>query len=206
MSENWSDPRLSLVFQKPYYEIYAGGIPFKATEDQVREYFEQCGSVVAVIIPINRLGNSIGAAFVIFERESEAKRAIAKLDHTEFMGRTIFVEERHGRTAGRHGPRMYDRDDFDRRRDDYDYGRRGYFGRDRDDYDRGRGDYGRGRDDYDRGRDDYDRGRNDYDRGRDFDRGRDDYDFDRDRRFRDDFDRDRRFRDKQTYFEEDPDH
>jgi len=136
---------------------------------------------------------SRGFGFVTMESGEEADAAIAALNATDLMGKTLNVEKaRRGRartpTPGRYygppkrdepgkGERPYDPRPYDSRYSrDYDErggGRRGgryddsYGGGGRRDYDRGG--YGGGRD-YDRG----DRGG--YGGGRDFDRGGRDYD------------------------------
>ena len=199
MQEQWCDPRLSLTFRKECYEIYVGSLPYRVNEEDVRELFEQFGTVISVILPINRAGNLIGAGFVLFERESDAKRAIEKLDRTEWKGRTIYVEERRGQGVGRYGPRGSERDIDDRR----DYGRRDHspsrYGR----YDDRRGRYDDRRDDrYDDRHDRYDDRRDRYDRRDEYDR--------RDMRY-DDYDRGKSWypndrRGENSFFEEDPEH
>jgi THO complex subunit 4 len=91
------DPRFAPRFNKPCYQIFVGGLRYSTREEPVRELFERFGTVVSVIIPIKKSGHTSGTAFVTYVREGDAKRAIAELDHTEFQGRTIFVEEKkHG--------------------------------------------------------------------------------------------------------------
>lgn len=88
------DPRFLIEFSKPVFQIHISGIPYKATEEQIRTLCEEFGVVVSVFIPLTRNGQSSGYAIVSYEREADGRRAIEKLDQTEWQGRQIFVEIR----------------------------------------------------------------------------------------------------------------
>lgn len=88
------DPRFLIEFSKPVFQLHISGIPYKATEEQIRNLCEQFGVVVSAFIPLTRNGQSSGYAIVSYEREADGRRAIEKLDRTEWQGRQIFVEVR----------------------------------------------------------------------------------------------------------------
>ena len=74
--------------------LFVGNISFKATEDSLRELFEQQGQVKDCHIVMDRETNrSKGFAFVEMSTQDEATEAIAKLDKFEFEGRPINVSE-----------------------------------------------------------------------------------------------------------------
>lgn len=73
--------------------IYVGNIPFSATEDQVRELFSKFGAVKSAKIIMDRETNRPkGFAFVEME-DTEAQNAINSLNNTDFLGRSIRVNE-----------------------------------------------------------------------------------------------------------------
>ncbi len=75
-------------------KIYVGNISFKATEDNMKELFARFGEVKSVnLIKDTHTGQSKGFGFVEMGSEEEAKNAIASLDRTTFMERTISVAE-----------------------------------------------------------------------------------------------------------------
>ena len=73
--------------------VYVGNIPFKARPDDISELFSQFGEVDAVTFIRDRnSGRFRGFGFVIMDDEG-AKQAIEKLNETEFMGRSLRVNE-----------------------------------------------------------------------------------------------------------------
>lgn len=73
-------------------KLFVGGIPYTTTEDELREYFSQCGNIVSCSIIIDRATNrSKGFGFVEFETEEEAQKAVDTLNNTELGGRNIIV-------------------------------------------------------------------------------------------------------------------
>lgn len=77
--------------------IYVGNLSYKASEDGLRELFEQHGSVDSIrIITDRNSGRSKGFAFVEMNDE-DATLAIAALDGKEFMGRNLSVNEAKGK-------------------------------------------------------------------------------------------------------------
>jgi RNA recognition motif-containing protein len=75
-------------------KIYVGNISFKATEDDVRELFSKVGEVESVkIITDPHTGQPKGFGFIEMLSEEDAKKAIASLNGTTFMERTLAVAE-----------------------------------------------------------------------------------------------------------------
>lgn len=73
--------------------IYAGNLPFDASEAEVRELFGQHGNVHSVkLITDRETGRARGFGFVEMD-QAEAEAAIAALNGTEFRGRALRVNE-----------------------------------------------------------------------------------------------------------------
>ena len=74
--------------------IYVGNLSYTATEDDVREAFEQYGAVDKVSVVKDReTGRSRGFAFVEMPDGNEAKEAIEKVNLAEIAGRNVTVNE-----------------------------------------------------------------------------------------------------------------
>jgi RNA recognition motif-containing protein len=72
--------------------IYVGNLPFSASDDEVREVFEQFGTVNSVSLITDReTGRPRGFGFV--EMADGAEEAIRKLDQSDMGGRTLNVNE-----------------------------------------------------------------------------------------------------------------
>lgn len=123
--------------------LFVAGIPFSATQDELKDLFTQAGSVASVNIIIDKFsGRSKGFGFVEMATEEEAAAAIAKLNDSDFGGRKLIVAE---------AKPMEKREFSDRggdRRGGPGGGRGGFGGGRRDDRGRGHGGGfgGRGRD------------------------------------------------------------
>jgi len=75
-------------------KIYVGNLPFSATEAEVREKFEEFGSVMSVnLITDRETGRPRGFGFVEMENGEEADAAIAAHDQTDMDGRKLNVNE-----------------------------------------------------------------------------------------------------------------
>ena len=73
-------------------KLFVGGISFNSTDDSLRSFFEQAGTVEeAVIIMDRQTGRSKGFGFVTMATEEEAAAAIDKLNGQELDGRAISV-------------------------------------------------------------------------------------------------------------------
>jgi RNA recognition motif-containing protein len=74
--------------------IYVGNIAFKATIDDLRQLFEQYGTVKNVTVITDReTGRSRGFGFVEMPNAGEAKAAIDALQGTALLGRPLTVNE-----------------------------------------------------------------------------------------------------------------
>jgi RNA recognition motif-containing protein len=75
-------------------KLYVGGFPFDTTEDQLRELFEQSGTVVSAAIVMDQYsGRSKGFGFVEMSSGEEAQKAVNDLNGSMVGQRTIRVEE-----------------------------------------------------------------------------------------------------------------
>jgi RNA recognition motif-containing protein len=89
-------------------KLFVGGIPYRASEQELQQLFSQAGEVVSVFIPMDReTGRPRGFAFVEMTDDTAADAAIKMFDGSDMGGRRIAVnnarpmEERAPR-----GPRM----------------------------------------------------------------------------------------------------
>ncbi len=72
-------------------KLYVGNIPWSCSEEDIKGLFEQYGEVSSVAMINDRVtGRPRGFCFVEMEN---AEEAAAKLNQTEFGGRTIKVNE-----------------------------------------------------------------------------------------------------------------
>jgi len=80
--------------------IYVANISFKATEDQLKELFEEYVDVQSVRIVTDRVsGRSKGFGFVEMPNDAEAREAINDLNGADFLERTLVVNEARPRTG-----------------------------------------------------------------------------------------------------------
>lgn len=72
--------------------LYVGNLPFKATEDEVREAFAPFGEIAEVkLITDRETGRPRGFGFVEMSDDDAADKAIAELDGSDFGGRRMHV-------------------------------------------------------------------------------------------------------------------
>lgn len=73
-------------------KLYVGNLVWAATEEDLRELFEEHGAVDEVQVLTDRdTGRSRGFGFVQMPNDDEAERAIEALDGTDFRGRPLKV-------------------------------------------------------------------------------------------------------------------
>ncbi len=73
-------------------KLYVGGIPYRSTEDDLKNSFAEAGNVVSASIISDRMtGRSRGFGFVEMATEAEAQAAIDRWDGKEMDGRTLSV-------------------------------------------------------------------------------------------------------------------
>jgi RNA recognition motif-containing protein len=81
-------------------KIYVGNLPFSADETQVRQLFEQHGTVESVALINDReTGRPRGFGFVEMPR-ADAQRAIQSLNGKDMGGRPLRVNEAQERQGG----------------------------------------------------------------------------------------------------------
>ncbi len=86
-------------------KIYVGNLPFTADEGQVRQMFEEHGTVESVALINDReTGRPRGFGFVEMPR-ADAARAIQSLNGKDMGGRPLRVNEAQERPAGGGGGR-----------------------------------------------------------------------------------------------------
>ncbi|KAL6588005.1 hypothetical protein OROMI_000983 [Orobanche minor] len=60
-------------------KVYVGGIPYYSTEDDIRSYFEGCGTITGIdCMTFPDTGKFRGIAIITFKTEAAAKRALAR--------------------------------------------------------------------------------------------------------------------------------
>jgi cold-inducible RNA-binding protein len=122
--------------------IFVGNLPFRASEEEIRDLFTQYGTVHSVnLITDRETGRPRGFGFVEMDQDA-ADAAIRALDGTEFGGRNLQVNEARDKRGGSGGGGGSRREGgFERRGGggggDYDRGGRNGGGYDRGDRDRG---------------------------------------------------------------------
>lgn len=73
-------------------KLFVGGIPYRATEDELREFFSPAGEVVSVYLPLEReTQRPRGFAFVEMADQAMADKAITMFDGADMGGRKIAV-------------------------------------------------------------------------------------------------------------------
>lgn len=81
-------------------KLYVGGLPYKTTDEELREYFSQAGTVESASVVTDReTGRSRGFGFVEMADEEGAQKAIDTLHNSELEGRTLTVNEARPKTA-----------------------------------------------------------------------------------------------------------
>ncbi len=81
--------------------IYVGNLSWSMTDEDLRNLFEQHGTVSsAKIVKDKASGRSKGFGFVEMEDDNEAQQAITSLYDTEVMGRKIIVNESQPKQQG----------------------------------------------------------------------------------------------------------
>ncbi len=74
--------------------IYVGNLSYEVTEDDLKQMFEEYGSIVkAIIIKDRETGRSKGFGFVEMNEQEGGKKAIQELDGTSVKDRNIKVNE-----------------------------------------------------------------------------------------------------------------
>lgn len=84
--------------------IYVANIPFKASEDELKELFEQHGDVSSVKIILDKETNrSRGFGFIEMADSEAAQQAINELNGYSFLGKDLVVNEARPKTDAPRG-------------------------------------------------------------------------------------------------------
>lgn len=74
--------------------IYVANIPYKSTDGELKELFEQFGEVSSAKIIIDKFTQrSRGFGFIEMPDETAARQAINDLNGADFMGKNLVVNE-----------------------------------------------------------------------------------------------------------------
>jgi len=81
--------------------LYVGNLPYKATDEELRELFGRSGGVDNVqVMRDSMTGRARGFAFVEMSTDEAAQKAIADLHQYQMEGRALVVNEARPRTPG----------------------------------------------------------------------------------------------------------
>mgnify|MGYP002628140759 CR=1 FL=1 len=75
-------------------KLFVGNLPFSASELEIREVFEEYGTITDFYLPLDRdTGRPRGFAFVTLDSAEGGASAIEKLDGSDFAGRPLRINE-----------------------------------------------------------------------------------------------------------------
>lgn len=72
-------------------KVYIRGLPWRAQDYEIRSFFETCGTIVSIEMPLQDDGRSSGTAIVEFSNTAESAAAIA-LNGEDFQGRWLSIK------------------------------------------------------------------------------------------------------------------
>ena len=85
-------------------KVFVGNLDFRTTKEEVQTLFSQIGAIKDVFFPTDReSGRPRGFAFVEFQAEEDAQKAIEKFNGYEFGGRALRVNPAEDRPRGGSG-------------------------------------------------------------------------------------------------------
>ncbi|CAG9315339.1 unnamed protein product [Blepharisma stoltei] len=73
-------------------EIYCGNLPFEATDQDIKDFFKECGNPEILKTSLDRFGNKKPFVFIKFSSENEVNKAL-KLNGALFFGRTLRINK-----------------------------------------------------------------------------------------------------------------
>ncbi len=86
--------------------IYVANIPWKATEEQLKQLFSEYGEVSSAKIIMDKVTQrSRGFGFVEMADDTAGKSAIDQLNGSDFLGKNLVVNEARPREEGSGGGR-----------------------------------------------------------------------------------------------------
>lgn len=75
-------------------KLFVGGIPYRTTDEELKQHFSQAGEVLSVYVPMDReTGRPRGFAFVEMTDDASADKAISMFDGSDMGGRRIAVNK-----------------------------------------------------------------------------------------------------------------
>ena len=75
-------------------KLYVGGLSYDTSDDGLRAFFEQAGTVESASVVTDRYsGRSRGFGFVEMSTSDEARKAIQELNGKMLDGRTLTIDE-----------------------------------------------------------------------------------------------------------------
>ena len=75
-------------------KLFVGGLPYRTTNDELKDAFQQAGNVTSASVIIDRApGRSKDFGFAEMSSDSEAQAAIDMWNGKDFDGRTLTVSE-----------------------------------------------------------------------------------------------------------------
>ena len=75
-------------------KLFVGGLPYRTTNDELKDAFQGAGNVTSATVIIDRAtGRSKGFGFVEMSSDAEAQAAIDMWNGKDFDGRTLTVSE-----------------------------------------------------------------------------------------------------------------
>lgn len=75
-------------------KLFVGGLAWATTDDSLRDFFAQAGTVVSASVIVDRAsGRSKGFGFVEMSTEEEAKKAMEELDGQMLDERAVAIKE-----------------------------------------------------------------------------------------------------------------
>lgn len=84
-------------------KLYVGNLSYNTHDEDLREAFAKFGEVLSATLIVDQTnGRSKGFGFVEMATNEDAEKAIATLNGTSFMDRTITVNEARPKTDSRH--------------------------------------------------------------------------------------------------------
>lgn len=73
-------------------KLFVGNLPYRATEDDLRQAFSQFGTVVDVRLITDKMtGRAKGFGFVEMSNSDEANKAVDGMQGKDFQGRNLVV-------------------------------------------------------------------------------------------------------------------
>lgn len=82
-------------------KLYVGNLSYNTHDEDLRDAFSKFGEVVSVTLIVDQTtGRSKGFGFVEMASDEDAEKAISTMNGTNFMDRTITVNEARPKTEG----------------------------------------------------------------------------------------------------------